>query len=660
MTLANCVLANNHCWPPNTNYTAQPGGGIQMAGGNLTVTGCVFSNNVSAASPGGAIAFIAPSTVGGGSGGTLTIDASFFVNNAVTNTGASGPDGAGAIYVNTTTNAVHSISGTTFSGNAVQGLSTGSVIGGAIDMNTGTLNIDSSTFTSNSVAGALQEGGAIYVDAGVLNVGYSRFKGNTAPGGGGAIFNHASNGATAGAENNWWASNAGPGAAVSGFTVGAWLELTHFASPNPVLINGAAALYATFEINSADSVIAPGNLSQLIGLPIQFGNAVGGTLSGAQTAIQNSGTATAIFTAGGAVGTGSADATVDGVTATASIAIVAMNISVLNTNDSGAGSLRQAIADVSPGGTIAFDAGLAGQTIYLTSGELFLPQNLAIIGLGANQLTVSGNHASRVFDIAPGAVCVLSGLTIADGLAGASAPNPYLGGGIFNAGNLSVVDCALRGNAAPDTSSGWGGAIYSTNMLSLVGCTVGPGNEAGLVGGGVYAHFNSILQMLNCTVASNTTPFQVGGVAANSGAQTFLTNCTITANADGALAGGYVGIQSPLFKNTIIAGNISTNGAPDIYTFGFSVTSLGHNLIGVTNGTSGWTTTDQAGSTNSPLNARLGPLSDNGGPTLTCALLTSPQQPRHQCRRQLRGAAIRPARPRFPAHRRGRHRHRRV
>jgi len=566
--------------------------------------------------------------VGGGNGGTLEIDTSSFVNNGVVNTSASGPDGAGAIYINTTSNAVHSISDSTFSANSVVGLTTGNVIGGAIDLNTGTLNVDSSTFTSNSVSGALQEGGAIYVDSGTLNISFSRLKGNTAPGGGSAIFNHTSNGAAASAENNWWASNSGPGTVISGFNVAAWLELNHFASPNPVLINNTTELDATFEINSVGVVIPPANLSLLIGMPVTFGNPVGGTISSAQITIQSSGTATALFTAGNAVGPGSANATVDGVTAAASFAIVATNISVLNTNDSGPGSLRQAILDIYPGGTITFAPGLAGQTIYLTSGELLLAQNLNISGPGANQLTISGSQLSRVFDITPGVTVTISGLTVADGLAGASVPNPNLGGGIFNAGSLTLINCAIYGNSAPDTSLGWGGGIYSTNALSLTGCTIGPTNEAGLVGGGIYVHFDGSLQMLNCTVASNSTPYQVGGIAANTGAIVSLTNCTITGNSDAAFGGGYGG-QSPQLKNTIIAGNNDSGSAAvdDLRTFSGSVPSLGHNLIGITNSTTGWLASDLTGNTNSPLNARLGPLADNGGPTLTCALLTGPNSP---------------------------------
>src|SRR5205823_1425627 len=86
-------------------------------------------------------------------------------------------------------------------------------------------------------------------------------------------------------------------------------------------------------------------------------------------------------------------------------------VAVKNTNDSGPGSLRQAVADVAPGGTVTFD--VAG-TITLTGGELTIDKDLTINGPGANQLTVSGNNLSRVFNINGGSVRI-SGLTISNG-----------------------------------------------------------------------------------------------------------------------------------------------------------------------------------------------------------------------------------------------------
>src|SRR5204863_4268000 len=55
-------------------------------------------------------------------------------------------------------------------------------------------------------------------------------------------------------------------------------------------------------------------------------------------------------------------------------------LTVTSANDSGAGSLRDAIAAAQSGDTIAFDAGLAGQAISLTGGELAINKSLTIHG----------------------------------------------------------------------------------------------------------------------------------------------------------------------------------------------------------------------------------------------------------------------------------------
>ncbi len=75
-------------------------------------------------------------------------------------------------------------------------------------------------------------------------------------------------------------------------------------------------------------------------------------------------------------------------------------ITVMNNGDSGAGSLRQALLDVGPGGTITFDKSLSGATITLTSGTLQITKNLTIDGSGlASHVRVSGNNAFTVFSI---------------------------------------------------------------------------------------------------------------------------------------------------------------------------------------------------------------------------------------------------------------------
>src|SRR5262249_40604697 len=74
-------------------------------------------------------------------------------------------------------------------------------------------------------------------------------------------------------------------------------------------------------------------------------------------------------------------------------------LTVLNAKDSGAGSLRAAIAAAHNGDTINFAAGLIGQTIALSSGELLIKHNVTIVGPGADKLTISGSNASRVFEL---------------------------------------------------------------------------------------------------------------------------------------------------------------------------------------------------------------------------------------------------------------------
>src|SRR5262249_1090484 len=74
-------------------------------------------------------------------------------------------------------------------------------------------------------------------------------------------------------------------------------------------------------------------------------------------------------------------------------------LTVLSNNDSGPGSLRAEISAAQSGDTIRFAGKLAGQTITLTGGELVIDKDLDVEGLGAGRVTVSGNHASRVFDI---------------------------------------------------------------------------------------------------------------------------------------------------------------------------------------------------------------------------------------------------------------------
>jgi hypothetical protein len=158
---------------------------------------------------------------------------------------------------------------------------------------------------------------------------------------------------------------------------------------------------------------------------------------------------------------------------------------VTSLDDSGPGTLRDAITNAAPSEVIDFAPGLHG-TITLTR-ELLITDDLTIDGPGADRLTVSGDGASRVFDISDGATPTkvdtevnIDGLTITDGLAaGNAAPVlPSCGGGILNFGNLTlsevvVSDCLAVGDASanPHNNKGFGlamgGGVYNENTLTV-------------------------------------------------------------------------------------------------------------------------------------------------------------------------------------------------
>src|SRR5436190_23436653 len=79
-------------------------------------------------------------------------------------------------------------------------------------------------------------------------------------------------------------------------------------------------------------------------------------------------------------------------------------ITVINTNDSGPGSLRQAIADAQNSDTIQFDPALNGQAITLTSAELFINKGITISGPGPSLPRVTRSSmapTSRIFHLTP-------------------------------------------------------------------------------------------------------------------------------------------------------------------------------------------------------------------------------------------------------------------
>ena len=192
---------------------------------------------------------------------------------------------------------------------------------------------------------------------------------------------------------------------------------------------------------------------------------------------------------------------------------VPSTFTVLNLADGGAGSLREAVqaANAAPGAdTINFAAGLTG-TVTLSSGELSITDDLGIGGPGASQLTVSGNHLSRVFRISGSTTDVaISGLTIADGLA---SGRTALGGGLFNdGGHLTLTAMTFTGNQAvgdddPNAVAGGGAVATITGAtLTATGCTftgnLGVANRRS-EGGAILSDVGSTLTVGDSQFAGN-------------------------------------------------------------------------------------------------------------------------------------------------------------
>jgi hypothetical protein len=252
-------------------------------------------------------------------------------------------------------------------------------------------------------------------------------------------------------------------------------------------------------------------------------------------------------------------------------------------------------------------------------------------------------------------VMALTNCTVSGNACGGGGDGGY---GVFNGGYGGL--------------GGEGGGVYTENSIVLVGCTIvsnragfgghggyggggtlgGPGGSGGN-GGGIFSF--GLLVLTNCTLVGNSGgnggvsgagfPIRPGGGGGDGGGiyyyqgmtQVVVVACTIVSNAVGLSGGGslngapvpdgsgggiYAQQSGPLFcfLNDIVALNsaLNTGQGPDVYG---AFNSLGHNLIGATNDSSGFTAPgDLAGSKASPLDPKLAPLADNGDPTLSMAL----------------------------------------
>jgi parallel beta-helix repeat protein/predicted outer membrane repeat protein len=341
----------------------------------------------------------------------------------------------------------------------------------------------------------------------------------------------------------------------------------------------------------------------------------------------------------------------------------AATLTVLNTADNGAGSLRNTVAAAAAGDTINFAGGVTG-TITLTTGQITINKSLTITGPGAAALAISGNNASRLLYIDGTSVptITISGLTFRNGnVSGNGAAIEFdkgdgtlnvqnsvftqntatnLGGAISmycNACSISISDSTFTANSAND-----GGAIGTENgnNFTVTRCTIN-GNTAANRGGGIFED-DTVMLVTDSTFSGNTAP-NGGGLFLYFDTPATIRNSTFSGNTATSGKGGgiyFYGASNPVaLQNSTIAGNTGSGIFLDIPnntsltmsstivfgSTGFDVDGLGagptfagdHSLVGTV---AAGTVITGAGNIQGQ-NPLLGPLASNGGPTQTRALL---------------------------------------
>jgi|GEM_PF-1397634 len=578
LTLHRCRIANNQAFA---------GGGLRSSGSGavVAVTECTFEGNQTPNEGGGAI--------NNDIGSTMTITRSTIVGN-------SGLYAGGIANYN---GANLTVRNSTVSGNSCTANSSG---GGIENFSGGsTLTIENSTITGNSCAGSSSGGGLFNNTTAPILV-------NTLVAGNSASRPDLSGSFTSGGHNL-----IGDATGSTGFSDG---------------VNDD-------QVGSGASPIDP----QLGLLADNGGPTLTHALLPGSPAI-NSGN-NAVAPATDQRGTGFLRI-LNGVIDIGAFESCRASVDVTTTADSGNGSLRQSIEGVCENGVVQFDATLAGQNISLTSGQLVLNKSLTISNPLAPGLAVDGQGNSRVFNVTTGADVTIDNIAIINGNAGGGfgggiqvsnnaqltlhrcriANNQaFAGGGLRSSGSGAVVEvteCTFEGNQTPNEG---GGAINNDigSTMTITRSTI-VGNS-GLYAGGIANYNGANLTVRNSTVSGNscTANSSGGGIENFSGGSTLtIENSTITGNScAGSSSGGglFNNTTAPILVNTLVAGNSASR--PDLSG---SFTSGGHNLIGDATGSTGFSdgvNDDQVGSGASPIDPQLGLLADNGGPTLTHALL---------------------------------------
>ncbi len=256
-------------------------------------------------------------------------------------------------------------------------------------------------------------------------------------------------------------------------------------------------------------------------------------------------------------------------------------LSVTNCNDSGAGSLRQAMLDARNNAQIDFSQ-LSCSTITLTTGALTDPdtdslkliaQPVVVQGRPKPSITINGGANSRIIEHRSGGELALQGLALING-----RTNQAKGGCVYANGRVTATAVVISGCIAfaNTPTSALGGGIWSDDLVTLVYSTVS-GNEAAVTsggnsyGGGVFSSygFYAVFSSIDSNEASSIG--YGGGIAINGPAlllSSVVHSNTAQYGAGVELFGGNVGAGDLRLLNTTIAQNHARGFAAGIEASG--------------------------------------------------------------------------------------------
>ncbi|MGV3485166.1 MAG: choice-of-anchor Q domain-containing protein [Planctomycetaceae bacterium] len=568
VSLSEMVIDGNSAAGDGAMIAGSGGGIFNPADGNMTIADTTISNNQANRAGGG---------IEAAAGSTTTLTGVTLDENS---TGAT-PGNGGGLHI--TGAGVVTISGSTVSNNvaAAEG-------GGLWNSASGTLTVTDTTIDLNTASGALadQGGGGVFNDGGTLSISGSTISGNEADGalgsGGGLLSVAGEVTVTASTLPFNTANRAGGGIEI---IVGD-LSLT-----DTSLISNEAGPAGSAAPGNGGGLHVSGNTAAVsIDGGSVFGNLAaleGGGLwnqSGSTLTVQNgtvisgnTASGPALDDGGGGVFNNGGIVVIDGSTAAVEIS---GNIAE-GTLGSGGGIFNfGGTLTVSGAVLTANEARRAGGGIEVSAGSTTTLSDITLGGADAADGNLADINGGGLHITGAGVVTI-SGSTVSNNVAAAE------GGGLWNSasGTLSVTASSLWANAAPT-----GGAIFGDGDGGTISIT-------------------------RSTLSGNTASGAGGGVAVEGGTLA-INSATITNNQ--AATGGGVSILAGTSSliNSIIGGNVAGVGTDIAGT----LTSDGFNLISSISGATinGLASTDITGRS-----AGLAALADNGGPTLTHALLPS-------------------------------------